>query len=262
MTDYQSIAMIGAGNLAWHLASELENAGHNITEVYSRNKKNANALVKRLYNAEINVSLDFRQSQADIFILAVSDNAIEEVAAKIQLPPEALLAHTSGGQSIDKLGYAGTSNLGVFYPLQTFSKAKKVNWAEIPILVESVNKNTTTLLYKMGRSISKNVQKTSADKRLTVHAAAVFSCNFPVFMMKMAEQLMNNEKIDFSLLRPLIAETFTKVLAIGPEKSLTGPASRGDLETLDRHMNYLQQHERFSEVYQLLSQMILDDTAG
>lgn len=258
MDGFQAIAMIGAGNLAWHLAPELENAGHKITEVYSRNKKNAAALVKKLYNAEVNVSLDFSQSQADIFIMAVSDDAIEEIAPTIKLPANAMLVHTSGGQPLDKLGYAGTENIGVFYPLQTFSKAKQVSWSEIPILIEAENSQSTNRLYKLGKSISKNVQKVNAEKRLAIHVAAVISCNFPNFLMMLSEQLLKKEKLDFSLLKPLIAETFTKVLAIGPENSLTGPARRGDLETLDRHMNYLNQNSEISEIYHLLSQMILD----
>lgn len=258
MDGFQTIGMIGAGNLAWHLAPELENAGHKITEVYSRNKKNAAALVKKLYNAEVNVSLDFSQSQADIYIMAVADNAIEELAPAINLPADAILAHTSGGQPLDKLGYAGTENIGVFYPLQTFSKAKQVSWGEIPILIEAENTKTLHVLHKLGKSISKNVQKVNEDKRLAIHVAAVISCNFPNFLMMLVEHLLKKEKLDFSLLNPLIAETFTKVLAIGPEKSLTGPARRGDLETLDRHMTYLNQKSEISEIYHLLSQMILD----
>ncbi|MFW5762130.1 MAG: Rossmann-like and DUF2520 domain-containing protein [Cyclobacteriaceae bacterium] len=258
MATYHSIAIIGAGNLAWHLAPELENAGHTITEVYSRDKKNAAALVKKLYNAEINTSLDFRQSEAGIIILAVADDAIEVLAPQIQLPATAILVHTSGAQPLDKLGFAGTPRVGVFYPLQTFSKAKKVVWPEIPILIESEDIYTANILYKIAKSISKNVQKISDEKRLAIHTAAVFSCNFPNFLMILAEEILRAKKLDFDLLKPLVAETFTKVLAIGPRQSLTGPAKRGDLETLDRHMAFLQKNEELTKVYRLISQMILD----
>lgn len=258
MDDFKSIAMIGAGNLAWHLAPELENAGHKITEVYSRKKKNASALVKKLYNAEVNISLDFSKSEADIFILAVADDAIEEIAPEIILPPDAVLAHTSGAMPLDKLGYAVTPNIGVFYPLQTFSKQKRIEWKNIPIFIEAENSFTTKTLYRLGRNISKNVKKIDAAKRLAIHVAAVFACNFSNNLMIEAEKLLKKESLDFDILKPLIAETFSKILAIGPTQALTGPARRGDLETLDRHMNYLRKNEDLAEVYRLISQQILD----
>ncbi len=258
MKGFESIAMIGAGNLAWHLAPELENAGHKITEVYSRKKKNASSLVKKLYDAEVNISLDFSKSEADIFIMAIADNAIKEIAPEIILPPEAILAHTSGAMPLDKLGYAATPNIGVFYPLQTFSKQKIIEWKNIPIFIEAENSFTTKTLYRLGKNISKNVKKTDAAKRLAIHVAAIFACNFPTNLMLEAEKLLKKENLNFDILKPLIAETFTKILAIGPAQALTGPASRGDLETLDRHMKYLRKNEDLAEVYRLISQQILD----
>src|SRR5688572_19964493 len=107
----QTVSFIGAGNLAWHLAQALDNTEYAVREVYSRNKKNAEALVANLYNAEVNSSLDFSNSSSRIFIIAVSDDAIEEVAQEIVLPDNSILVHTSGSQPLSLLGYASAENI-------------------------------------------------------------------------------------------------------------------------------------------------------
>ena len=252
------IAFIGAGNVAWHLAPELENAGHQVTEVYSRNKKNAAHLVKRTYNATLKKNLDFRNSSAEIFIIAVSDNAIAEVAAAIQLPANSVVVHTSGGQPIDRLGYASTDNIGVFYPLQTFSKGKKVDFREIPLLIEAENDNVEKILKHLAASISGNVYVVDSESRKAIHVSAVFSCNLTNYLLIIAKIILEKNNMPFDLLKPLINETIEKGLAIGPEKALTGPAIRGDLETLDRHMDFLKNHPEFAAIYKLISQNILD----
>ena len=121
------VSFIGSGNLAWHLAPALDNMGYVIREVYSQNPNHAEALTKRLYQAEIKASLDFSTSDSKVFIMAVSDDAIADIAREIILPEDAILVHTSGSQPITELQFAATQNLGVFYPLQTFSKSKKIN---------------------------------------------------------------------------------------------------------------------------------------
>jgi predicted short-subunit dehydrogenase-like oxidoreductase (DUF2520 family) len=133
---YHYISFIGSGNLAWHLAPALDNAGYPVKEVWSRNTKHAKALMGRLYQAEVRESLDFTSSNSSVFIVAVSDDAIESIAQEIVLPDHAILAHTSGAQPLNVLNFAATDNLGVFYPLQTFSKAKKVDFTEVPMFVE------------------------------------------------------------------------------------------------------------------------------
>ena len=132
-----SVSFAGSGNLAWHLAPALDNAGYSVREVYSRNPAHAAALVERLYEAEVKATLDFSTSDSRIFIIAVSDDAIEEVAREIILPDDAILVHTSGSQPLSKLGYAATPDIGVFYPLQTFSKARKLEFKDVPIFIES-----------------------------------------------------------------------------------------------------------------------------
>jgi predicted short-subunit dehydrogenase-like oxidoreductase (DUF2520 family) len=257
MADSYNISIIGSGNVAWHLAPELENAGHRIYEVYSRNLQNAKKLQNRLYHAELNTNLDFSNSQSEIFILGISDDAIEEVAQEIVLPDQAILIHTSGSQSINMLGYAATENIGVFYPLQTFTKSKRISFEDIPILIESENKNTAKVLSKLGKSISKKVLNVKTKDRIAIHVAAVFACNFTNHMFAGAENILKNQGYKFDLLRPLIAETINKSLDIGPKNAQTGPAARGDLKILDKHMAFLDGSE-YQELYQLITEKILN----
>lgn len=257
MADYYNISIIGSGNVAWHLAPELENAGHRIIEVYSRNQQNAKKLQNRLYHVELNKGLDFSNSQSEIFILCISDDAIEEVAQEIVLPDHAILIHTSGSQSISMLGYAATENIGVFYPLQTFTKSKRISFEDIPILIESENNDTAKVLDKIGKSISKKVLKVRTKDRIAIHIAAVFACNFTNHMFASAENILKNQGYKFDLLRPLIAETINKSLDIGPKNAQTGPAARGDLKILNKHMAFLEGSEN-QELYRLITEKILN----
>ena len=257
VAEYFDIAIIGSGNVAWHLAPELENAGNRVLEVFSRNAKNAKALQRKLYNAEVRHSLDFSDSQAQIFVLAISDDAIEQVAQEIALPERAIIVHTSGSQSISKLGYTSTGHFGVFYPLQTFTKGLRLSFEDIPILIEAEDKYTAEVLINLGKSISKKVYEVRSADRMAIHVAAVFACNFTNKMFGIAEHILHGHGFKLDLLKPLIAETINKSLEHGPKDAQTGPAARGDLETLDRHMAFLQ-GSQYQEVYKIISKKILD----
>jgi predicted short-subunit dehydrogenase-like oxidoreductase (DUF2520 family) len=258
MSSFLSVTFIGSGNLAWHLAPALDNAGYTVKEVYSRNPKHAASLVGRLYQAEIKATLDFSTSSSDVFIIAVNDDAIQNIVREIILPEEAILVHTSGSQPLSILGYAATPNLGVFYPLQTFSKSKKVNFQDIPVFVECEMEESEKLLVKMAKAISSKVKKIDSHDRQALHIAAVFASNFTNHMLTISKEVLSSSKLDFDVLKPLIVETINKSLTIGPEVSQTGPAQRGDLEILDRHIEFLKQDETLAELYRLISQHILD----
>jgi predicted short-subunit dehydrogenase-like oxidoreductase (DUF2520 family) len=252
------VSFIGSGNLAWHLAPALDNAGYIVREVYSRNYKHAQALVGRLYQAEVKTSTDFSSSKSTLFIIAVSDDAILTLAPEIILPKDAILVHTSGSQPLSALGYATTPNIGVFYPLQTFSKAKKVDFNDIPIFIESENNDTGKVLLKMGKAISKQVKQISSEDRKALHIAAVFASNFTNHMLTLSKQILETNNLTFEMVKPLIVETINKSLSLGPSNAQTGPAKRGDMEILDRHMEFLQHDETLAEIYRLISQNIID----
>jgi predicted short-subunit dehydrogenase-like oxidoreductase (DUF2520 family) len=253
-----NITFIGSGNLAWHLAPALDNAGFVVKEVYSREPKHAHELVNRLYQADVCASLDFSLSPSQLFIIAVTDDVIENIAREIILPEQAILVHTSGSKPLDVLHYAATPHAGVFYPLQTFSKAKKVDFQDIPIFIESDEPHVEEVLLKIGKAISKKVQVISGTKRAALHVAAVFASNFTNHMLSISKSVMENHQLNFELLKPLIAETINKGLAIGPENAQTGPAKRGDLQTLDKHMEILEYNPALAEIYKIVSQHVLD----
>lgn len=253
-----SITFIGSGNLAWHLAPALDNTNYHVREVFSRNKKNAADLVAKLYEADVSESLDFAKSKSEVFILAVPDDSISEIVKELILPDHAVLAHTSGSRALNVLENPFTSNIGVFYPLQTFSKGKKVEVDEIPIFIEGENDQTEKILLDIAEAISDNVYTLSSSKRTVLHLSAVFASNFTNHMLSIASNLTDYHKIDFEWLKPLIVETLNKSLEIGPTNAQTGPARRGDLEVLDTHMAILQNDAALQEIYRLISQHILD----
>tara|TARA_R110002012_G_scaffold108855_2_gene252150 strand:- start:175474 stop:176259 length:786 start_codon:yes stop_codon:yes gene_type:complete len=252
------ISFIGAGNVAWHLAPALENVGHFVKEVYTPNGKSAKKLVGNLYDAVVKSDLDFKDSPSQIFILAVPDDAIKSIAQEIILPEQSLMVHTSGSKGLDVLEYSSAAASGVFYPLQTFSKNKKLDFEQVPFLVESENNEALKILKSLARSLSKNTQIVSTAQRKQMHLAAVFACNFTNHMLSISEKIMSNAQLDFSLLHPLVSETIDKALKHSPNSVQTGPAKRGDLETLDKHMEMLGKDETVQEIYRLISQSILD----
>jgi predicted short-subunit dehydrogenase-like oxidoreductase (DUF2520 family) len=253
-----NVSFIGSGNLAWHLAPALDNTDFAVKEVYSQNIKHAEALVEKLYQAKAKASLDFSVSPSKIFIIAVSDDAIADIVQDIVLPANAYLLHTSGSQPLSTLAYSATPNIGVFYPLQTFSKSKKIDFREVPLFLESENAETEKVLKAMAKSISKKVFKISSADRKALHVAGVFASNFTTHMLTLAEEILAEHKLDFELLKPLIAETINKSLTIGPEKALTGPAKRGDLEILDKHFDFLKKDKAVAGIYKAISQHIVD----
>ncbi len=253
-----SVSFIGAGNLAWHLAPALDNAGYAVREVFSRNEKNANAVAERLYECEVVSDPDFSQSPSTIFVLAVSDDAIPEVLESLVLPEDAILVHTSGSQPLSVLNDFPVRDTGVFYPLQTFSKGRKVDLERVPIFVESANDTVIRTLTAMGKAISRTVITISSEERKALHVAAVFASNFTNHMLTIAQQIMRGHNMKYELLKPLIAETLNKSLELGPVAAQTGPARRGDLQILDAHMEFLADDAELAEIYKNVSQHIID----
>jgi predicted short-subunit dehydrogenase-like oxidoreductase (DUF2520 family) len=226
--------------------------------VYSQNPKHAEALTERLYQAEVKATLDFSTSESSVFIIAVSDDAIQEVVREIILPEEAILVHTSGSQPLNLLQFAATSHLGVLYPLQTFSKNRKMNFKSIPVFVESSDEETGEALLEIANTISSKVQKIGSEERKALHVAAVFASNFSNHMITISRDIMQQNSLNFNWLVPLITETIEKGLAMGPENAQTGPAKRGDLDVLDQQLSFLAENESVSEIYKLISQHIID----
>lgn len=249
------ITMIGAGNLAWHLAQALDAADCRVVQVYSRKLLNAKALASKLYDAESTDSLDFSESESDLFLLAVRDQAFAEVIPKLQLPENAIIAHTSGTQELAVLKNLSKAH-GVFYPLQTFSKARKINFKKIHFCLEASNENTLDFLAEIADSLSKNIYQVSSADRRALHIAAVFACNFTNHLFTISKEILAKNDLEFEMLKPLIEETIEKAMSQAPEQSQTGPAVRGDQQTIEAHLQYLRKNTSFEKVYEALSTSI------
>lgn len=248
------ITLIGSGNVATHLGAALKNAGHQIVQVWSRNLQHA-ALLAYHVKAEPIDQLDQLSAETDLIIISVKDDAVEEVASFISIK-NVLVVHTCGALSLDILRKY-FADCGVFYPLQTFSKSRELDFRSVPLCIESTGKNSMEILLDLGRTISNQVNIIDSNQRKTLHVAAVFACNFPNYLYAVAAKLLQEQQMDFNLIKPLILETAQKVQEFVPQKVQTGPAIRGDVQTMSAHLSLLKQHPDLQQVYRLLSQGII-----
>jgi predicted short-subunit dehydrogenase-like oxidoreductase (DUF2520 family) len=251
------IVIIGAGNVATQLGIALHKEGYLISQVYSRTNKSATALAKKI-NAEAISDLKKLNTTATIYIIAVKDDAISKIAKQLKLKDK-IIVHTSGSIPLEVLKNC-SKNYGVFYPLQTFSKDKKVDFKNIPICIEANNKATLNTLTYFAKSISNNVQKANSEQRKVLHVAAVFACNFSNHLYSIANDILTQNKLSFDLLKPLIEETTDKIKNNLPAKMQTGPAIRGDKKTMNAHLKLLKRDKELTTIYTLLSKSIIDST--
>lgn len=253
--SFQHISIIGAGNVAYHLAVQLEVAGHFIEEIWSHNIEKAEWLAGHLYNAVVLEEPNFAESNAEVFIIAVPDDAIEEVCRNIVVPQGAILAHTSGTKPIQNIRSERWQS-GVIYPLQTLSISKKVDFSEIPIFIEGDNEFVNRKLTQLLGTISNRVTYLESEQRRLLHLSAVIASNFSNHLLLLAQNILEAEDVDFTVLQPLMEETISKAFLLGPNKAQTGPAVRGDEQTMQMHLSLLSNNSELSEIYQILSQSI------
>ncbi|NDK57199.1 Rossmann-like and DUF2520 domain-containing protein [Pontibacter fetidus] len=257
-----NIAIVGAGNVAWHLAQALQAAGHSIAVVYSRTKQHSEALARQLPGAVSTQSLDFRSTAVDVVLIAVPDQALDDVVKELKTPAGVVVAHTSGSQPLTVLETIAGANYGVFYPLQTFSKQAPVNLQHVPILVEGNTEETTNKLEQLAKSISLQVERVTSEKRKQLHLAAIFACNFTNHLLGISHELLREAGLPLNLLQPLIQETIKKATAHDPYTVQTGPAIRHDHNVIEEHLHQLASQPQLQEIYKLLTQSIQDKSTG
>lgn len=252
-----NLAFIGAGNLAWHLAPELENSGHSVKLICGKSEKNLHALAGRLYDPVIKEDLDFSTEPVQAVFIATPDNVIRDIVSEIVLPDECLLIHCSGTQPMSILELSACPELGVFYPMQTFTRGYRMDLHEVPFFIEANSDDTRDTLVGMANGLSKEVYLLDSDKRKVLHLAATFACNFTNHMLEVARELMEKEKMDFDLLWPILKTTVQKAMQMGPEQAQTGPALRRDYETMDAHLELLKEDPDLEDMYNLISKHII-----
>lgn len=233
-----------------HLLGNLLKEHCEISTVFSRTQANAQLLVDKI-GGEVVSSLKDIDSTADLTIIAVNDYAIQEVASK--LPGDLPLVHTSGFTSMDVLYRFAVH--GVFYPLQTISKDRINQLTEVPILLESSDDDFLSDLDELARKISNNVNEMDSDQRQYVHLAAVFANNFTNYMLDISDKILKEVFKDIKLFEPLLKETIAKAIKYGPSRSQTGPAMRGDENTMNAHLELLE-NEDWKALYEIISKNI------
>ena len=164
-----------------------------------------------------------------------------------------MVVHTSGSSALAVLD--NKNRKGVFYPLQTFTKGKKVDFTPIPICLETENEQDYQLLENLGNCISKKVFQINSEQRKSLHVAAVFVCNFVNHLYQIGNEICEANQIPFEVLHPLIQETAQKILELTPKEAQTGPALRNDTKTIQKHLDFLSD-ENYTTIYKLLTQSI------
>ena len=250
------VIIIGSGNVAQHLIAAFQNSQKSGTEidlvqVYSRQTGSVSHLLDLDH---ITNDLD-ALAEADLYIIAVSDDAIAEISSKLPFKNR-LVVHTSGSISLNALD--DNNRKGVFYPLQTFSKNKAVDFKIIPICLESENATDFQLLDKVAKIISEKIFAINSEQRKALHVAAVFVNNFVNHLYQIGSEICQDHQVPFEILKPLIAETAQKIMVLSPEEAQTGPAKRNDETTIEAHEAFLS-NENYLTIYKTLTQSIQDN---
>lgn len=243
------ITIIGSGNVAQHLIDAFAKSDAvEIIQVFSRTQKHiSDNLDPKKITTDWNAL-----AEADLYIISVSDDAIASVSS--QLPfKNRLVVHTSGSASLTLLD--DKNRKGVFYPLQTFTKGKPIDFKTIPLCLETQFESDYKLLEKVAYSISENVQSIDSHQRKALHVAAVFVNNFTNYLYQLGNEICQENHVSFDILKPLILETAEKLLTLSPKDAQTGPAKRNDLTTIKAHESFLS-NENQSTIYKILTQSI------
>ncbi len=239
--------------MAGYLANALHGAGHNIDWIYSRTEKNARKLAEKV-NARWTSNVENIESDSGIWIFALTDQATLDIINKIAFR-QCLLLHTAGSLPLNI--FSGHSDdYGVLYPLQTISASRNSVLSDIPFCVESNNAEGLQRIRALAGSISSLVYDVSSEKRLFLHLAAVFACNFTNHMYALAEEIAINAGIQFQIFHSLIRETCEKTIDTGPVRSQTGPAVRNDHIIIKKHLDLLSFSPRLREIYCQLTESI------
>ena len=251
------IVMIGSGNLATQLSLALKDAGQEIVQIFSRTATHAQLLAEQIgcgYSTSVGAIL----RDADIYILSVKDDALSTLAAAVcNSRQQGLFLHTAGSMPMDLFkGHA--LQYGVLYPMQTFSKTRRVNFREIPCFIEASSPSALAIIRTLAESISDHVVDCDSEKRKKMHLAAVLACNLTNHCYRLAERVLEAEQIDFRLFLPLIEETARKVRTLSPKDAQTGPMVRYDQNVMQMQMAMLPD-DRTREIYRLMAESIHDD---
>ena len=242
------IAILGSGNVAYHLAKMFKEKNIPISQIFGRNEKDLQEISEQF---EIPFSTT-ELADAELYFIAVNDDAVAAISKNIK-NQNSLVAHTSG--SLPKEILEGNYRKASFYPLQTFSKSKMLQYSEIPFFVEGENEEDSQILENLALKISEKVMKSDYEKRKYIHLTAVFACNFVNHLFARAKEISDSQQIPFHYFLPLIKETTSKIEKIEPKLAQTGPAIRNDEKILQLHEALIKEEEHL-KIYQVMNESI------
>ncbi|WP_233582324.1 Rossmann-like and DUF2520 domain-containing protein [Prevotella sp. OH937_COT-195] len=253
--DIKRIVIIGAGNLATNLGEALLRQGIKVEQVFSRTERSAESLAKRL-GSRRTTSFDGIVTGADLYIVSVKDCVLDIVLPKVlEKAAGGIVVHTAGSVPLSVFGDTNVAH-GVFYPMQTFSKQKNVNFREISIFVEASDERTCEVLECFSHELTEKVYRLDSEKRRYLHVAAVFVCNFANHCFAIADDLLSAHNIPFSVMLPLINETVKKLEMLSPRESQTGPAARRDIDVINEHLELIESPVA-RDIYEIMSKSIM-----
>lgn len=253
MIPFFKICIIGSGNVSYTFSNVLKNNGINPKYILVRNIDKIPE-VESLFGVETVADYDII-SDCDLIIVAVNDDSIKDVASNLK-NFKGLVVHTSGTQSSSVLDCV--DNYGVLYPLQTLTKGFDVDFKMVPLLINASSSDNLNKLKHLADLLSEFVIECSDEDRSYIHMSAVYVSNFVNVMLQIGNKLLANKGLDVSVLNPLVRETINKSFALGPENALTGPAKRGDMNTIDKHIFMLKDNVEEKKIYELLTNYIIN----
>ncbi|MBC8316102.1 MAG: DUF2520 domain-containing protein [Bacteroidales bacterium] len=254
MNPIRNIIVLGAGNVATHLTRALVSKGFSITQLYNPSEERGRTLASKVKAGYIGSPENLDRS-ADLYILAVSDDAIATLASRLHVD-SGIVVHTSGSKGMDIL-QPFFSHSGVFYPLQTFMQEREISFNSIPICIEASDRTDENSLLDFAGQLSSCVHLINSDQRRILHMTAVFAGNFSNFMYSIAEDLLEKHNIPFDLLKPLIRQTAENIEHADLFSLQTGPAVRQDSEIMEEHRALLTDHDLYKKIYDLISISII-----
>ncbi len=247
-----NIVFIGAGNVATHIAKAFVKTDYKVLQVYSRTIEHARILANEIH-AEFTDNPAKICTDANVYIFSVKDDALPEILH--QMPKtKGIWIHTAGSVPMNIFA-PYVANYGVIYPLQTFSKKRPINFADIPLFIEANNNETRKIIESLAAALSPKVYYMDGEKRQYLHLSAVFACNFVNHMYTLAADILEKEGIPYDVLKPLIEETAAKIKEMPPQDAQTGPAVRFDKRVMEKHLDLLEDEEK-KHIYRLLSESI------
>ncbi len=251
------ILLIGTGKLAFHLGHALAGSDLDLIGIVGRDRDRTDRLAQQIGTSSFQLNAPL--PTADLILIAVSDSAIAEVSNAIGTTA-ATVVHTSGASPIGLLSQH--EQHGVLWPIQTFGTDRPIDLKSVPLIYEGNNEAAITEIRRLAEALGDRVMELTHEDRTLLHISAVIMGNFPVFLLKKAQELLTGRSVDPSLLDELWGTMAENAIAMGPREALTGPAARGDLPTIDRHLQALRTDPDLQRTYRLLSEMIMKEMRG